>query len=432
MALAKQPGERFGSCEEFGEALVRPVVEASAPTPAPPLEPAIHPSELTSPYEPSHADSKIGAAPQQLAGGGTKWFAVGLLGRARQAGWKRLCLGLALSTALAYTIVGQQRSPAVDMELDAIADSDVQAWTDFQVPNYYLTAEAQRRAEAVTSPVFEHDEIVVEELLRRIDHAFGGMRAYFQPAPLEEAEGAEGAPAEAVEAEEVEQVESAPLDPVELEKQLDAFEADLGITLTDTDRSTLIDRRFDGLLRNMVMTLVERTMSRMIIDDEGSLPNQSGVGISLIRERGADREEEVLYDFSSMINLQEARQQVSELARQQVADQPPYVLSCAVSIAGSVIRPNLTFNASETRVRREQARLAVRVVYTEFKENQVIVRKGEKVTQDHIDALVEMEMHRGGMTAWMNILSLSAMFYVLLLALYASTAQFISKFTSRR
>ncbi len=365
-------------------------------------------------------------------GGALQRAVTGSLTRLRQAGWQRPSLGLVLSASLAFLMADYQSSPTVSMDLGAIAERDVEAWTDFKVPNYHLTAEAQRRAETDTSPVFEHDEIVVEELLRRIDQAFGGMHEYFQPEPADvgAADAADEAAGEEGEAAEPVAVEPKPVDPVELEKQLDAFEADLGITLTDTDRSTLIDRRFDGLLRNMVLTLVERTMSRMIIDDEGSLPAQSGTGISLIRERGADREEEVLYDFSSMINLQEARQQVSELARQQFADQPPYVLSCAVSVAGSMIRPNLTFNASETRVRREQAKLAVRVVYTEFKENQVIVRKGEKVTQDHIDALVEMEMHRGGQILWLNLVSLTAMFFMLLLATYVFAARFISKFAT--
>ena len=361
-------------------------------------------------------------------GSALKRFATTSLARLRNAGWQKPGLGIVLSCGLAFLMADYQRSAGVALGLGEIAERDVQAWTDFKVPNYHLTAEAQRRAETDTSPVFEHDEIVVEELLRRIDQAFGQMHTYFQPEVVEgDAETTEGAAEGEAEASAASE-EPPPVDPVDLDKKLHAFEADLGITLTDTDRSTLVDRRFDGLLRNMVMTLVERTMSRMIIDDEGSLPAESSTGISLIRERGAEREEEVLYDFSGMINLQEARQQVAELARQQFADQPPYVQVCAVSIAGSMIRPNLTFNASETRVRREQAKLAVRVVYTEFKENQVIIRKGEKVTQDHVDAVQEMEKHRGGQILWLNLVSLSLLFFLLLTATYVFAARFISKF----
>ena len=118
-------------------------------------------------------------------GGLLQRTAVGLLGRIRQAGWQRPCLGVVLSTALAFLMADYQKSPTVSMDLGAIAERDVEAWTDFKVPNYHLSAEAQRRAETDTSPVFEHDEIVVEELLRRIDQAFGGMHAYFQPSPPE-------------------------------------------------------------------------------------------------------------------------------------------------------------------------------------------------------------------------------------------------------
>jgi len=344
-----------------------------------------------------------------------------VVGRLSVMDWKPPVLGLTLSVGMALLMADYQRSPAVSLEIGAIAERDVQAWTDFKVPNYHLTSEAQRRAENETRPVFEYDEIVVEELLRRIDRAFGQMQSFLDDShTVMEGEDAEAEPAE--------DANPADPDPGELDQRMSRFEAELGITLTDIDRSTLLERRFDGHMRDMVMTLVERTMSSMIIDDEGSLPTNPRQGISLIRIRGADREEEVLYDFDSLINTQQAYQKMSELAGQQFEGQPPYVLACAVTIAGSMIRPNLTLDASETRVRREEARSAVHVVYTEFKEHQVIVRKGEKVTQDHVEALQEMENHRGGHKLWLNILTLAAFVFVLLTATFLFASRYISKF----
>jgi len=352
------------------------------------------------------------------------------LARVNSWGWQRPALGVGLSVVLALLMADYQRSPAVELAHGEIAERDIEAWTDFKVPDYHLTSEAQRQAENETRPVFEYDEIVVEELLRRIDRAFGEMRDYLDQRDRTGADTpADGAvPAAAEAPAEVEN--DAAADAAELEQRLSRFEAELGIMLTDTDRSTLVDRRFDGEVRDMVMTLVERTMSRMVIDDAGSLPADEKLGVSLIRQRGAERDEDVLYGFEDLVDLQEARRRVAELANQQFAGQTPYVLSCAVNIAGSMLRPNLTFNASETRVRREQARLAVRIVYTDYKKGQIIVREGEKVTQDHIDALEELEKHRGGYTLWLNVASLAAFVLVLLVATYLFAARFVRKFAN--
>jgi cyclic-di-AMP phosphodiesterase PgpH len=349
-----------------------------------------------------------------------------LLSAVRGRGWQKPGLAILTSLVLASLMADYQTSRAVKLQVGEISDRDVQAWTDFRVPNYALTVQEQHKAEDATRPVFEHDEIVVEELLRRIDKAYDGMRLFWSenvPAPAEGEATDEPAPGGSDPAE-------LGVDPFELEQRVGQFESSLGITLTETDRSTLLSRRFDNGMSDMVMTLVERSARQMIIGDEDMLPVDQDHGIALVRVRGAEREEIALYEFDEIMSLQQARMEVSLLAGNLYADQPGYVRNCAVNIAGSMIRPNLSYNASETLLRREQARLSVGTIFTEFQEKQVIVRKGERITPEHIDAIGEMEKHRSAYKLWLNIFSVALLNLLLICATYLFAARFVSKFAT--
>jgi len=371
----------------------------------------------------------------------------------RTVGWQRPLMALSLSTALAFMMADLQRTPAVKLTLDEFSERDVIAWTDFKVPNIHLTVEARTQAENATRPVFVYDQIVVDELARRVNRSFTDLRSFLveSRAPLlgeEEGAGGEGAAegaageaaaegaaaegtAESGDAEvPLEPMAPAPVDPVEFERQLDEFEAELGITLTDIDRETLRSHGEDTFLRHMVLTMVRRAMSRMIIEDTGGLPAEERLGISLISVRGAERSEEAVYDFSQLMTEDDARGEVSRLAAQQFETQDAVVRSCAVNIAGSLVRANVSLDASETRVRREQAALEVGTKYDEYREGQMIIREGERVTQDHLDAVAEMDQHRGGYKLWLNVVSLALLILLLVIASYTFASRFISKYAT--
>ncbi len=343
-------------------------------------------------------------------------------------GWHRPLLALTLSTALAFMMADLQRAPNIKLALDDFAERDVLAWTDFSVPNYQLTSEAQKKAEAETRPVFVYDEIVVEELLRRIDRSFTDIREYLVEVRtpvggVQEIEPGEIAPDAPPPPEPV-------IDSIEFDRRLGVFESELGVTLTEIDREILRSHGHDTFLRHMVLTLVERSMSQMIIADTSELPDDARAGISLVRVRGADRSEEALYEFEGLATEQQARQEVSVLAGELFDAQQPVVRSCAVNVAGSMARPNVAFDASETRVRREQSRLAVGLKNDAYEEGQVIIRKGERVTQDHMDAMEEMDKHRGGYKLWLNVVSLTLLLLLLVIASYTFAARFISKYAT--
>jgi len=344
----------------------------------------------------------------------------------RGDGWKRVGIVVLLSVLMALMMAEYRRAQVVKLTLGEIAERDVEAWSDFKVQNYHLTSEARRNAENTTRPVFNYDELVVDELLRRIDRAFQEVqRALTESAPAAESgEAADGLESGAGEP-------GATAEQTSIHEQhIDAFEAELGVTLTEIDRATLATQGFDDNLRDMVMTLTERTMSRMIIGSPETLPADEQQGISLVRIRGADRSEEVLYSFDDLLTQQEARAWMSAQAREQFDQQAPYVLGCAVNLSHSILRPNLTFDASETQVRRDEARQAVGIIYNEFKDKQVIVRKGEMVTQESIDALVEMEKYRGGYRLWSNVVALTLFILLFISSTYLFASRFVRKFAT--
>ncbi|MHB8766102.1 MAG: HD family phosphohydrolase [Deferrisomatales bacterium] len=120
----------------------------------------------------------------------------------------------------------------------------------------------------------------------------------------------------------------------------------------------------------------------------------------------ATREEAPLGDPAAVEDFDEARR------RLLAAEGSDPVNALAMRLAGSLLRPNLSYNSEETAARRSAAREAVRPVLVQIARGEALVRSGDRVSAEQAQRLAAHAARardRGGWVAGLGVFGLSAL-----------------------
>ena len=117
------------------------------------------------------------------------------------------------------------------------------------------------------------------------------------------------------------------------------------------------------------------------------------------------QDEQTLQDESKVAGIGDA-QALLAASLQKSSDWEPAEGKMLLSLAKKLMRPNLTFNQNETEDRRRKAREEVTPVLFQVKKGEMVVREGERVTEDQIRKLKALRGVRGGRRGLLNGLGL--------------------------
>jgi len=352
------------------------------------------------------------------------------------AAWPRISrVGLAIVTAaiLASLMVDwRPLSGARGLTEGDIASTDIRASRPVEVVDQQLTEDRRQQAREAVPPVFEHDVLYGRGIQQRTEKAFTEMREWLaaqRPQPEEPPPGDEGE-ATPAEAETPQEEPPAPvIDPVALEDRLDRFERTLGVEIGETDLATLQQAGFAEPIERDLQVLVRAAMSGYVILARDPLPESGPVRV--VRVEGSNTSESTLDDFSSIRDLPNARRFVAQEAATDFADRPHHVREAIVNVAGSLLVPNLRFDASETEVRRTLAAASVKPVKTTYQEGQIIVRSGDEVGEWELRVLEEMNAGTSGYKPLLHHLATTLLLTLFLVFVERFGVRFISKFRRR-
>jgi putative nucleotidyltransferase with HDIG domain len=162
----------------------------------------------------------------------------------------------------------------------------------------------------------------------------------------------------------------------------------LGVALSDSTREILLDARASG-------TIEERAREILFSSHErGILRARGGPGLSpdetVMLLRGG---EEVMVRIGQFARWAEVGDLVREEARRSFDD--PAMAKALVEITLPFVSANVSYDSTETERRRDEARAAIsEFTGRDFKENEVIVERGERITEDHITILRSMALKK--------------------------------------
>ena len=146
----------------------------------------------------------------------------------------------------------------------------------------------------------------------------------------------------------------------------------------------LLPDGFSEKVEGIIVDSFQPILGLGVVQDRETLLRERGKGVTL-RTLNALSEEMALDDFSEILSLQAARDLVRKrVASQGWSRQQVSLRRLIEALVQDFIRPNMTYNRSETEKRKKDAVEETSAVYHQVSKGEVIVRAGDPLTGDQI------------------------------------------------
>ncbi|MCE9624495.1 MAG: hypothetical protein K8R69_03430, partial [Deltaproteobacteria bacterium] len=182
--------------------------------------------------------------------------------------------------------------------------------------------------------------------------------------------------------------------------------------------------------------LIRQSMSQMVVASRNDLNGAEDAGMTLRyvqKQKNASEDEAQLKDLSSVKTVDAVQTALLDRAKQSPKDkgkaiQPSQVLE----IASRLVRPNLSYDAVETELRRARAMSNVRNVIIKVQAGESIIRSGDRYEPHHIVILEGIRRVKSDTSFAIKFLGTALFVSILLLITYAFSKRFIRKFNPTR
>ncbi len=160
--------------------------------------------------------------------------------------------------------------------------------------------------------------------------------------------------------------------------------------ITKIQLETLRKVSFNENVSRRFISGLSRILHQKIVDDKSNLLKSEGIVIQYYQEE----KEEVLYDFSTIIDLQEAEERI----RQLIKDLP--ILSTLEKrelvnfLINKMVDSNLNYDFTETMVRKDEAASKVNPIVEKFPRGNILIRKGDRFTPKVLSILEQIDRKR--------------------------------------
>ncbi len=326
--------------------------------------------------------------------------------------WKRfvfpaslvlLVIVLGLTTALLTNPAATGPTlPLSDEDVGTVAKADIRAPISFTVPDMESTERKRREAAKTVRSVYDFDEELGQEHVRRLEEAFAEMTRIIESyeAGHKREAGREDAEAPGAKArlrknrkEKPKSATTREADLVSLHETLEArlnarkdrFIRTIQVVVGEEDFKRLKRDRFSAATLKAVSHLVEKVMQQMIVPSRELLAAERSRGITVrfLREGLPYRERE-LVSFGKVLDLEEALERVESTAALELAEVPPQLRNTQVRLAKNLVASNLSFNRVETERRKQEAREEIQPLEIRIKKGAKIIRDGDLIERKHV------------------------------------------------
>jgi putative nucleotidyltransferase with HDIG domain len=268
----------------------------------------------------------------------------------------------------------------VTYNLGDIADRDIKASRDFLVENKELTEKDREKAAREVLSVYDFDPSAAS-LTKVLNEAFKLGREYVSKS-LEKEENPAAVPGDT----------AGPLmSPDAFKEQF--FEM-LKIPSDNKLFRILFKQGFASGIEEAVQRLLATCYEKGVVANGALLRSQVERGGIILHEISAKKETQV-NDYHSFLDLDRARTLIrGQIATLRESTGSAEIAEAAAKLAAAHLQPNLTFNQRETERRKDLARAAVKPIYYQIKQGEMLVREGERIGPDHLVKLSEeMKSH---------------------------------------
>jgi putative nucleotidyltransferase with HDIG domain len=305
-----------------------------------------------------------------------------------------VCATFVISPGLYGQHLPELQQTDVGQPFRAASPSGFKATREYEIVHSETTEERREEARVSVRPVFDFDPTVSVGIRKTMSEAFEEMRTSF-PA-IDHAPPSEPSEDEASGARKKKSEQEALNDAFYARRK--AFESRV-VPPDDEDFHALVTARFSKQVEQVVVSLLERAYLSPLVSGRDELARGVGTGIT-VRSLGASEESNTLVLPPAVLDVREAQAELDRFASVPgnfPPDWPVLLRRAVLRLAKTQLRPNLYFNAEETKSRRDAAATGVRDAVIQIKKGQKVIGDGELITPTHLVILRGMGAQRDPM-----------------------------------
>ncbi|MBW2322264.1 MAG: HDIG domain-containing protein [Deltaproteobacteria bacterium] len=277
----------------------------------------------------------------------------------------RICLLFFLALLLAFLAFPEFLPREIEMEIGDVADQDIKADQDLMILDQTSTAAKREAASRSVSPVFDLNDQAVIRARGLIHSAFDEGRSFYRPY-LSDISGEHADIPPPSDSQSLTELKKRFYSTFSLDAQSGTFEAFAQIN-------------FSLRVEEVISQLVTEIMERGIVADRDllSTPENQRVTVRYL----SSKKEKTYPDTSGFFGLSHIQQVVMSKVLLFRDDFKPRQIKAIVTVARSILQPNLILNQAEAVKRRMEAVRKVSPVYFQVKRGEMIVREGQRVDE---------------------------------------------------
>lgn len=291
------------------------------------------------------------------------------------------------------------------MTVGRVAPKDLKADQNYEIVDERATEINRQEAMKSVPQVFDFDENILAEIDQNIHDAFQQSREAMQRL-------------------------------AEMDEIQDILLSTLGLQPTEDQVKALMQDEFSVDTEFTLRNLLRQSMSQMIVASRNDLANAGNIGITLRyvqKQKNASEDEAELKDLEGVKTLDGVQTTLSDRAKQVPKEKDKAIqFGQVLEIASRLVRPNLSYDAVETELRRARAVGNVRNVIIKVQAGESIIRSGDRYEPHHLVILEGIRKLKTETSFVTKFLGTALFVSILLLITYAFSKRFIRKFNPTR
>lgn len=251
--------------------------------------------------------------------------------------------------------------------LGDVAVKNIKSPRDYYVEDTATTRANRENAAKTVLTVYDLDEAMADETVRRVREAFDKARKIISMYKAGETLQAGKKP----------QTMSQSLSNYKPE-----FKKILGIEISDASYKLLEKEEFSPVIPDFITQILQRILGNGVVANKEILLEDASKGIVL---RGIEsRSEEFVRSLRRFYSHAQAKTMVRVVGDPVLKDLNYNILNLIVDFTQKLVRPNITLNRLETENRRKEAVRKAKPVIFKVKAGEMLLREGERVTNQHL------------------------------------------------
>ncbi len=318
---------------------------------------------------------------------------------------QRILLFVSFVIILAFIMAPETRFTTVEYKVGDYAPKDIKASKDYIIVDKEATERERTEAVNTIPSVFDLDGTALVSLFDRIESAFNLMREVSAKAKNEKERN------------------------LIYDENRGAFSDLLDVKLPDSTFEELKKQNFNQQIEKTMKRLLEGLSGYYIAGSFDTISAEvKRKGVTLINSQ--TKSETLLLNLDKVIDIETARNILGNKARSLSPEVSSRIVKPALEVSRLLIKPNVTYNLTETDRRKELAAEKVKPVTIKIEKGQMIIEDGYRIDKNHLTILNGIAESQKDYNLFLIFLGILTVISILVYVSYIFASKNISKFKS--